>query len=586
MPPPATARSPYSLHLELHGADAVILSQRLRGKVVVEVAAPDLAANVTTASQPQDIVVAAVRLRITGVEERGRKERHTHLHLTRTIAGQSTREEETTAAVLNARAEAYLLDAARAHPIAGMPLPTTADGAPLAPRDISSYGAGLAVSPVAGATTPGATCPRAEVSVNSVPLQWKRGARYEYTFELPALPPWLPPSYYFKKGKGRPHLSMTYTVSAFVDESRMESHRSDVIPTVSDSTFSRSNSGSDTAASSSFSPSAGASRRGSGWMTGLRKGREHRNNDSSSSSVVFTVLSVVPMRQVLQCHERSLLSPPFSQRLVFHVYKFDPALTGIRGNHPYTSVEVEVIWRAGAVVLLGDKLKDNAGGRVGEILRVAQQSGVGGVTVDGAVHHGGGPPPPNSHPHPPGSKETKRLHQSEPNPTNAAADAGPTGKKMPITATDDDLGCDAVLPLQIQVRAGQSSVPHVRVELKERIRKSVADAAADGAGEKNVIVTLASFDYNLKIPAEAVVTFPASLKLPSQFRHSKAEKSLYPPPPGLATPLVTTATWLHVTLPGLHVVPESLMGENMVVLVEDVDLTDTLPYLPKTCAPP
>jgi hypothetical protein len=133
-----------------------------------------------------------------------------------------------------------------------------------------------------------------------------------------------------------------------------------------------------------------------------------------------------------------------------------------------------------------------------------------------------------------------------------------------------------VLRLRVKVYVGSVSISKVRVELSERVRLT-----HNSDSQNSRTYTLSSFKYK-KIPANETCTFRDDLELIKQFRRTHIGSSKYPPPAGVTSSVLHTTTWLQVTFPDLHAIPEELLGVDVVMIAKDLNLTDMVPFLPSS----
>lgn len=133
-----------------------------------------------------------------------------------------------------------------------------------------------------------------------------------------------------------------------------------------------------------------------------------------------------------------------------------------------------------------------------------------------------------------------------------------------------------VLRLRVKVYVGSVSISKVRVELSERVRLT-----HNSDSQNSRTYTLSSFKYK-KIPANETCTFRDDLELIEQFRRTHIGSSKYPPPAGVTSSVLHTTTWLQVTFPDLHAIPEELLGVDVVMIAKDLNLTDMVPFLPSS----
>ncbi|CBZ30601.1 hypothetical protein, unknown function [Leishmania mexicana MHOM/GT/2001/U1103] len=558
---------------------------------------------------------SAVRVVLRAVEVAGKRHAIEHMVLVTTVAGPSTAHEEAAAAALRERANRFTTEAARRNPLSGVPVGTDST-MPVEGGASENYTYGTGAG---GTSNPGGVTGD---TAASPPQRWEAGGHYMYPFAL-QLPPWLPPSYYYKPRAGKSHMSMRYTVAAFVVCGVEEA---DVDVATREFT-------SQTTVLVPCTPLPAKAWRGSTRNSdGGAEGADKRGTCASApllspvgfllpaeipqllerlpaaQLVDFTVLSALPKRELQQCVERVSISPPFREKLTYHVYKHSLVLRGLLGNKPYTAVDVRIMYDSSAAVILCGRQQSVMRGRAALGLAAPQGndsgdapaafpsagSGVapGGLTVAGIViggdyncvprihtdNHGTAPPPLG---------ERVRGRQSpaaaDPQSSDSANSLGRNGEgeggnRLSTVSSCTDPAISGALRLRVRVRTGSVAVSKVRVKLLERVRCTSAPAA-----QPYDVYTLARYTHSEKIHANMSIEFPVELALPKQFRHTAADNDKYPPPAGITTAAVHTTTWLQITFPNLHAVSEAQLGENVVLVGEDVDLTDTVPFLPCAC---
>ncbi|KAG5466635.1 hypothetical protein LSCM1_00801 [Leishmania martiniquensis] len=587
--------------------DTVCLSDNIEGSVAVSVGG--------TSHDVAAAAPSAVRVLLRCVEEVGKKQAIEHMTLIKTVSGPSTAHEEAASAALHERVNHFTTEAARWNPLPGVAVDP--DNIALVQASAGEDNTG-GVGDAAAASNSG----DGTDSIAALPPQeWVAGGHYVYHFFL-RLPPWLPPSYYYKPGIGKSHMSMRYTVAAFVvcggEEASVDAAARKSVP--------------QTTVCVPFTSPTGKARCGHLRKSGKSAKDAGRGGPGASLPLLcplrfrlpaeapqllvclpatqladLTVLSALPKRELQQCAERALISPPFFEKLTYHVYKYSLSLRGLRSK-PYTAVEVRITYDSSAAVLLRGRQQsvvrgcaalglsvpsnNDAGGTSAPLPSTGSGGAAGGLTVMGKVVGGYYCRAPH-HPYT-GSRgvapfplgETVREWQSV-----ADGDLRREGAKSPRRAGEGgDTHCPATsqactepaisgaLRLRVCVRTGSVAVGKVRVELLERVRCADAPSA-----QPNDVYTLATYTHAEMICAHTSREFPVELALPKQFRHSAADKGKYPPPAGITTAAVHTTTWLQITFPTLHTVSEALLRENVVLVGEDVDLTDTVPFLPCAC---
>ncbi|AYU82845.1 hypothetical protein, unknown function [Leishmania donovani] len=587
--------------------DTLCLSDTVEGSVALDV---EGTSHDVAAAAP-----SAVRVVLRAVEEAGKRHAIEHMALVTTVAGPSIAHEEAAAAALRERASRFTTEAARRNPLPGVPVST--DRTVLVEGGASehyTYGAGAgAASNPGGMTSDTAASP---------PQRWEAGGHYVYPFAL-QLPPWLPPSYYYKPSAGKSHMSMRYTVAAFV-VCGVEEADVDVVGREFRS---------QTMVLVPCTPLPAKAWRGSTRNSdGGAKGADKRGTCASAPLLSpvrfllpvevpqllerlpaaqladFTVLSALPKRELQQCAERVSISPPFREKLTYHICKHSLVLRGLLRNKPYTAVDVRITYDSSAAVLLCGRQQSVVRGRVALGLAAphgnhsgdapaalpSAGSGVapGGLTVTGAVmggdysrvpriymdNHGMAPPPLGK-----GARGRQSPDAADPHSSDSANSLwrdseGESGSHLSAVSACTEPAINGALRLRVRVRTGSVAVSKVRVKLLERVRCTSAPAA-----QPNDVYTLATYTHSEKIHANTSIEFPVELALPKQFRHTAADHDKYPPPAGITTAAVHTTTWLQITFPSLHAVSEAQLGENVVLVGEDVDLTDTVPFLPCAC---
>ncbi|KAG5491923.1 hypothetical protein GH5_00815 [Leishmania sp. Ghana 2012 LV757] len=587
--------------------DTVCLSDTIKGSVTVDV---DGTSHDVAAAAP-----SAVRVIVRCVEEAGKRHAIEHMTLITTVAGPLTAHEEVTAAALRERVNRFPAEAARRHPLPGVSV--NPDNIALVQRSTgegNASGAGAAAASNNGDGTGDIVAPPS--------LGWEAGGHYVYHFAL-RLPPWLPPSYYYKPGVGKSHMSMRYTVAAFVvcgvEEAAVDVAAQEYIPQTTVLV---------PCASLAGRAWRGNPRNNGEGAIGARKGRTSASVPLFCSErfrlptevpqllhhlpvaqmVDLTVLSALPKCELQQCAERVSITPPFCEKLTYHIYKHSLALRGLLRNKPYTAVKVRITYDSSAAVLLCGRQqsvvrgcaalgpavpRDNSADDAAAPLPSTGSGGAaGGLTVMGTVVSGYYCRVPHTHT---GSRDAAPPLLSEMKrgwPLAAAADlpsetansprctGGGGGIHGPATAPAyTEPAISGVLRLRVCVQTGSVAVSKVRVELLERVR--CTDAPTE---QPNDVYTLATYTHSERIHANTSMEFPVELTLPKQFRHTAADKGKYPPPAGITTAAVHTTTGLQVTFPTLHAVSEALLRENVVLVGEDVDLTDTVPFLPCACS--
>ncbi|CAG9582399.1 hypothetical protein LMJF_35_0450 [Leishmania major strain Friedlin] len=587
--------------------DTFCLSDTVEGSVAVDV---EGTSHDVAAAAP-----SAVRVALRAVEEAGKRHAIEHMALVTTVAGPSTAHEEAAAAALRESVNRFTTEAARRHPLLGVPVSTDStmlvEGA-ASEHYTYSAGAGAASNP-GGVTSETATSP---------PQRWEAGGHYVYPFAL-QLPPWLPPSYYYKPSAVKSHMSMRYTVAAFV-VCGVEEADVDVVPREFRLQMT---------VLVPCTPLPAKAWRGSSCTSdGGAEGADKRGTCASApllspvrfllpaeipqllerlpaaQLVDFTVLSALPKRELQQCVERVSISPPFREKLTYHIYKYSLVLRGLLRNKPYTAVDVCITYDSGAAVLLCGRQQSVVRGGVALGLAAphgndsgdapaalsSAGSGVapGGLTVMGTVVGGEYSRAPRIHtdnhgmaPSPLGKRARGRQSPAAADPhTGDSANSlwrdgeGAGGSQLSALSACTEPAINGALRLHVRVRTGSVAVSKVRVKLLERVRCTSAPAT-----QPNDVYTLATYTHSEKIHANTSTEFPIELALPKQFRHIAADNEKYPPPAGITTAAVHTTTWLQITFPSLHAVSEAQLAENVVLVGEDVDLTDTVPFLPCAC---
>lgn len=615
----------YRLHVRLESS-IVCLSDCVAGTVIVDVS-PAL-----TNVHPDGAggVPVAVRLLVRGAEDCGDFDVVEHIAFVSTVAGERDLTEAAHAAAMLHDVTVFATREARANPLPGVVMIsphaaysdvayTTAGGDGCEqPTSTASRNHGAECPsqppPPPAATATAATAPTRERAATR-PQDWVPGGHYEYPFSF-QLPPWLPPSYFYEPRNGQPDVAMRYAVYAFVAESEdapsgaagTRDGRTKVLVKPGRKNRSRtlranSNSGDDSTAKSSEK---------SGSDQDVRRKTSEEDAGATSLCAVhfrlpaeagklvgrlpkeqqrkFVVLSAFPRRELLQCVERIAISPPLTHQLVFHLYKYSLGLTGLV-KAPFTDVKVRLTYDSSAAVVLCGRPRSvnhvraalgienhDCGGLESENgtfqQRVQQQQlrdAPVGLTVTGTVVSASS-----------GADTDAALSsQAGPREVFKASDGAEKQSGRPVASPQVaqllQTALRGVLRLHVKVRAGAVSINRVKIELIERVR-----FVGGPDSDKSITYTLASFSYKQKIPANESRKFPVDLKLPTQFRRTSDDDRRLPPPSGVTTSAIHTTTWLQVTLPKLDAVPERLLAEDVVMLAEDVDLTDTVPFLPSS----
>lgn len=622
----------YRLSVQLE-SDAVCLSDNVRGTVTVDVSdalhqQQQQGREGAFFDQP-----AAVRLLICGVESGYADAAVRAFDAVVTVIGPPGPGEAARAAALLRDVTAFTTLEARNNPLPGVAMPVDGDGGGGGYTYLNAKETGAShqslqeMVPANGSSPMSSFSPppsAAAAAAAPLPQEWTAGGHYEYPFSF-SLPPWLPPSYCYKPGSGKSEVQMQYKIYPFIAEASDSVDSADsngvnnkytkvmlLSPPRSCSNNSRGKAEAKGATKKSLLNSFAAKpQRKDGGDAGALVHRSAKL-DLPAEAAKFVrqagahgareliVLSGFPRREYLQCMERISIPPPFSQKLLFHLYKRSLGLTGL-SNAPFTDISVRLIYESSAAVVLRGRpatlthvraalgLSDGSAGASGASVAPTAAATTGaassfssggvpaGLTVTGTVVSQGGDAHLAAQHAGHGGGAAPDLNDS----AAATAPPPPRQQRQREQAPPRHLRCavEGVLRLRVKVRAGSVSISKVRVELMERVRL-VRSADA----EKSVSTfTLASYTYKQKIRAKEACEFVAALELPEQFRHTSSDSSKLPPPAGVTTAFISTATWLQVTFPDLHAVPEKLLDENIVMVAEDVDLTETLPFLPSTC---
>ncbi|KPA85906.1 hypothetical protein ABB37_00218 [Leptomonas pyrrhocoris] len=600
---------PYRLGLKLK-CDTVCLSDHVSGVVTVDV---------DPLLQEGYASPVAVRALVHGVEGSGDGGNVIeHVALITTLVGEHGSHEAAQAAAMQHSIAEFTTQEARNHPLLGVAVnPHDGDDEGGAAGERGGY---VGLNSTAAASLQKTTA--------STPLEWVPGGHYEYPFTL-QLPPWLPPSYCYKPGGGEADASMRYMVCAFVaeaagcipgpvDRAAADNSHNGLTRVLMDpqpGNGPRTNRSSGAAKVRSLldevampknakSDSVAPCRLLAEFQLPAEAGKLARCLEAGDQTKELVVLSAFPQREFLQCMERVAIPPPFSQKLTFHLYKHSLGLTGL-AKAPFTDIHVRITYDSSAAVVLCGRpqsiervrkaLGMNTGpdGGVGNCPRPVSDCTGGresvkflgvpaGLTATGEVVFpagvadvmpASGPPPAASS----SAQLPSQVHAAVGAPSGQTS-AGRIAARRSDPTSASQSALDGVLRLRVKVHAGFVSISKVRVDLFERVRRTDKSDS-----QKSVSYTLASYTYNKKIHANDTCMFGVELRLPKQFRRTMHDSNKLPPPAGITTPVICTTTWLQLTFPDLHAVPEQLLNENVVMVAEDVDLTDTVPFLPRSC---